>query len=48
MVGEGVQGGWVGGAVGGPPPPGDPELLEAPKKFFWPKLTCAEGARENF
>ena len=30
-----VQGGWVGGAVGGTPPPsGDPELLEAPKKIF--------------
>ena len=35
LKGGGVQGGWVGGAVGGtPPPPGDPELLEAPKKFF--------------
>ena len=33
----GVQGGWVGGAAGGTPPAGDPELLEAPKaakKFF--------------
>ena len=35
---------WGGG--GGSP--GDPELLEAPKKILWPKLTCAEGARENF
>ena len=35
-IGGWVQGGSVGGAVGGPPPPsaGDPELLEAPKKFF--------------
>ena len=43
--------GGVGGAVGGTPPSGDPELLEAPKapkNVFWPKLTCAEGARENF
>ena len=32
LRGGGVQGGWMGGAVGGdPPPPGDPELLEAPK-----------------
>ena len=30
----GVQRGWVGGAVGGTPPSGDPELLEAPKKFL--------------
>ena len=36
-------GGWVG-LWAGPPPPGDPELIE----IFWPKLTCAEGARENF
>ena len=53
LRGRGSEGG--GGAVGGiPPPPGDPGLLEAPKapnKFeviFWPKLTCAEGARKNF
>ena len=43
MVGGWVQGGWVGGSVGGrppPPPQGDPELLEAPKapeKIFWLK-----------
>ena len=43
LKGGGVQGGWVGGWVGlwggTPPPPGDPELLEAPKapkKFFGP------------
>ena len=36
--------GGVGGLWGGPPS-GDPELLE---NIFWPKLTCAEGARENF
>ena len=33
VVGGGVQGGAVGGT---PPPSGDPELLEAPKKFFGP------------
>ena len=40
----------MGGAVGGgdPPPPGDPGLLEGAEEIFWPKLTCAEGARENF
>ena len=27
-------GGWVGLWGGPPPPSGDPELLEAPKKFF--------------
>ena len=34
-----------------PPPPGDPELLEAPKvpkEFLWPKLTCAKGASGKF
>ena len=41
--------GW--GCGGDPPPAGAPDLLEAPKalkKIFWPKLSCAEGARENF
>ena len=42
---DGVKGGGVqgGGCGGDPPRPGDTELLEA-----LPKLTCAEGARENF
>ena len=43
--------GGAGGGGGAPPPSGDPELLEATKalkEFFGPKLSCAEGARENF
>ena len=32
--GGGVQGGWVGLWGGTPALPGDPELLEARKKFF--------------
>ena len=47
-----LWGGGGGGLWGGPPPPsGDPELLEGAEgaeEIFWPKLTCAEGARENF
>ena len=45
-------GGWVGGAVGGTPrPPRRPWVVrgaEGAEEIFWPKLTCAEGARENF
>ena len=29
--------------MGGPPPPGDPELLEGAEETLWPKVTCAEG-----
>ena len=49
VVGGSKRGG--GGVWGDPHLSGDPELLEAPKAFeqiFWPKLTCAKGARENF
>ena len=42
--------GGGGGGGGDPPHSGDPELLEASKaggeEIFWPKLTCAEGARD--
>ena len=41
--GGGVRGGGGGGCGGTPPV--DPELLEACRTIFWPKLTCAKGEK---
>ena len=38
----------MGGAVGGTPPSlWRPGVVRGAEEMFWPKLTCAEGAREN-